>query len=218
MATQKLFPADLYGQGTLNSVELTAGGGGTETTVNINSSTQYSYHFGGVDGQTDWNTVINATSSPNVDTIYPSRAAILSGRGGNVYVNSRIMAGFRLDNIPGTITAVSASVVTTATSTPAFDANIYFGGTTGLTGVGGEYSYYIDNDTTAYSTAQTITGDGSYDFILNSSAVTVANTKPINFVIAFIHDFDYTSTAPTVLDQLYNTTISSIALRVTYTS
>lgn len=216
MATQKLFPADLSGKGTLNSVELTAGG--TETTVNINSSTQYSYYFLGTDAQTDWTTVSFAASSPNVDTTYPSRAAILSGRGSNAYVNSRIMAGFRLDTIPGTITAVSASVVTTATSTPAFDANIYFGGTTGLTGVGGEYSYYIDNDLTAYSAAQTITSDGSYTFNLNSSAVTVANTKPTNFVIAFIHDFDYTPTAPTVLDQLYNTTISSITLRVTYTS
>ena len=123
-----------------------------------------------------------------------------------------------MDGIPGTITSISASFSATGTTTPAFDANIYFGGTTGLTGVGGEYSYYIDNDSTAYSTAQTITGDGSYDFILNSSAVTVANTKPTDFVIAFIHDFDYTLTAPTVLDQTYQTSIGSPTLRVTYTS
>ena len=57
----------------------------------------------------------------------------------------------------------------------------------------------------------------SYDFILNSSAVTVANTKPADFVIAFIHDFDYTLTAPTILDQIYQTIITP-TLRVTYTS
>ena len=86
MATQKLFPADLYGQGTLNSIELPIPS--SETTIVLEPVTQYRYFFLGEDGQTDWNTMINAASSPNVDTTYPSRAAILSGRGGNVYVNS----------------------------------------------------------------------------------------------------------------------------------
>lgn len=216
MATQKLFPADLYGQGTLNSIELPIPS--SETTVVLEPVTQYRYFFLGEDGQTDWNTMINAASSPNVDTSPQIQAGYISGRGSNVYINSRVMVGFRLDGIPGTITSVSASIVTTSTSEASFDANIYFGGTTGLTGVGGEYSYYIDNDSTAYSTAQTITADGeSYTFTLNSSAVTVANTKPADFVIAFIHNFDYTLTAPTILDQIYQTIITP-TLRVTYTS
>ena len=215
MATQKLFPADLYGQGTLNSIEL--GGSGGETTVNLSTSNQYTYYFVGSDGQTDWNTVVNAASSPNVDTTNPLWAAVLPGRGGNVYINSRVMGEFRLDNIPGTITAVTASIVTAETSEVAFDANIYGAGTTGLTGVGGEYSYYIDADPTPFSTAQTISADTSYNYILNSSALTVANTKPTAFVIAAIHDFDYTPTAPTVLDQLYTSNII-LRLRVTYVS
>jgi hypothetical protein len=214
--TQKLFPADLYGQGTLNSIEL-GGGGGTETTVNLDASNQYTYFFAGQDGQTDWNTVVNAASSPNVNTSQPLGAAILTGRGSNAYVNSRVMGEFRLDNIPGTITAVTASITTLATSTPAFNANIYDAGTTGLTGVGGEYSYYKDAGSTAFSTAQTISADTSYSYILNSSALTIANTKPAAFVIAAIHDFDYTPTAPAVLDQLYTSNIN-LKLRVTYVS
>ena len=99
-----------------------------------------------------------------------------------------------------------------------FDANIYDAGTTGLTGAGGEYSYYKDAGSTAFSTAQTISADAGYNFILNSSALTVANTKPAAFVIAAIHDFDYTPTAPTVLDTIYTSTISTMALRVTYVS
>jgi hypothetical protein len=216
MAIQKLSPSDLFGQGTLNSIEL-GGGGGTGTTVNLDPSNQYSYFFVGVDGQTDWNTVVNAASSPNVDTTYPLRAAILTGRGSNAYINSRVMGEFRLDNIPGTITAITASIVTTDTSTPAFNANIYDAGTTGLTGVGGEYSYYKDAGSTAFSTAQTISSDTTYTFTLNSSALTIANTKPAAFVVAAIHDFDYTPTAPTVLDQLYESNII-LKLRVTYVS
>jgi hypothetical protein len=212
MAIQRLSPSDLFGQGTLNSIEL---GGVTETTVNLDASNQYTYFFAPVDGQTDWNTVVNAASSPNVNTEQPLGAAFLTGRGSSAYGNSRVMGEFRLDNIPGTITKIIAGITTTDTSTPAFDANIYDAGTTGLTGVGGEYSYYKDAGPTAFSTTQTISADTSYNYTLNSSALTIANTKPAAFVIAAIHDFDYTPTAP--IDQLYTSTII-LKLSVTYVS
>jgi len=214
MAIQKLFPVDLFGQGILNSIEL-GGGGGTETTVNLDASNQYTYFFSTEDGQTDWNTVVNAASSPNVNSFQPLGAGFVTGRGSDAYVNGRVMGEFRLDGIPGTITKIIAGISTIATFGGAFDVNIYDAGTTGLTGVGGEYSYYKDAGSTAFSTAQTISADTTYNYTLNSSALTIANTKPAAFVIAAIHDFDYTPTAPVAGSV---SSIIILKLKVTYVS
>lgn len=186
--------------------------------VNLSTSNQYTYYFVGSDNQTDWNTVVNAASSPNVDTTNPLSVAILTGRGSNVYINNRVMGEFRLDNIPGTITDLTLSFTTLNTENPPFNVNIYDAGTTGLTGVGGEYSYYKDAGSTAFSTAQTISSDTTYTFTLNSSALTVANTKPAAFVVAAIHNLDYTATAPTVLDQIIGASITDMVLKLTYVS
>lgn len=212
MAEQVLSPLDLYGPGTLNTIRL----GGTSTVTVLSTTNQYSYFFFGSDGQTDWNSVITAASSPNVDTSTPLWAAFLSGRGVNSYINARIMGEFNLSSISGTISSITAKLTTAGEIAP-IGVNLYDAGTTGLTGVGGEYSYYKDEGEVKFSdTAQELSSFSTFEFTLNSSALTVANTKPSSFVIAAVNSFDFTSTPPTPIDTTYGVTISTITLTVTH--
>lgn len=216
MAEQVLSPSDLYGSGILNTIAL----GGTITT--LSTTNQYTYFFQGSDAQTDWNSVITAASSPNVNTINPHWAALITGRGANPYLNARIMGEFNLSSISGTISSITATLTTDTTGLPptptAVDINLYDAGTTGLAGVGGEYSYYRDEGEVKFSdTAQELSLPSTYFFTLNTAALTVANTKPSSFVIAAVNSFDFNSTAPTPIDTIYGYfNINTIALRVTH--
>lgn len=213
MAEQILTPSDLYGAGTLNTIEL----GGSETITKVSTTNQYSYFFGGIDGQTDWNSVVTAVSSPNVDTSTPLRAVLLSGRGTNAYANTRVMGEFNLSGISGTITKITATLTTSPGSYEPISVNLYDAGTTGLTGTGGEYSYYRDEGEIKFSdTAQELSPSSTFIFTLNSTALTVANTKPSSFVIAAVNSFDFNSTAPTPIDTTYGVTVSTITLSVTH--
>ena len=213
MAKQILTPSDLYGAGTLNTIIL----GGTVTT--ISTTNQYSYFFLGQDGQTDWNSVVTAASSPNVDTSTLLRATFLTGRGTNPYLNTRVMGEFNLSGISGTILSITATLTTSNEDVGnGIDVNLYDAGTTGLTGTGGEYSYYRDEGEVKFSdTTKGLLPDSNYDFTLNSAALTVANTKPSSFVIAAINSFDFNSTSPTPIDADYGVYIGAITLSVTHT-
>lgn len=212
MAEQVLSPSDLYGPGTLNTIGL----GGTITT--LSTTNQYTYLFQENTVQADWNSVVTAASSPNVDTNSALYAAFKTGRGANTYINSRIMGEFNLSSISGTISSITATLTTAGSLLDeAINVNLYDAGTTGLTGVGGEYSYYRDEGEVKFSdTAQPLFLNGSYSFTLNSAALTVANTKPSSFVIAAVNSFDFNSTAPTPIDTTYGVYISTIALTVTH--
>jgi len=215
MAIQKLFPADLFGQGTLNSIEL---GGGGETITVVEPTNQYSYFFQENTVQADWNSVVTAASSPNVDTVAALLASFRTGRGANTYINARIMGEFNLSGIPGTILSITATLTTVGSIFNAIDVNLYDAGTTTLTGAGGEYSYYRDEGEIKFSdTTKSLFLNSNYDFTLNSSALTVANTKPSSFVIAAINSFDFNSTAPTPIDVYYGVYIGAITLSVTHT-
>lgn len=214
MAEQTLTPLDLYGAGTLNTIIL----GGTVTEVE--PTNQYIYYFQENTVQASWDPVVTAASSPNVGTPFssPFRAAFLTGRGANTYVNARVMGEFNLSDISGTISSITATLTTAgAVFNEAINVNLYDAGTTGLTGVGGEYSYYRDEGEVKFSdTAQPLFLNGSYSFTLNSAALTVANTKPSSFVIAAINSFDFDSTAPTPIDTTYGVYISTITLKIIY--
>jgi hypothetical protein len=210
MAEQILTPSDLYGAGTSNTIIL----GGTVTAVL--STNQYSYFFSGGDGQTNWDSVITAASSPNVDTSNPLWAAQLSGRGTNAYINTRVMSEFNLSGISGTILSITA-YLTTMGASEVINVNLYDAGTTGLTGIGGEYSYYRDEGEVKFSdTAQDLSSFSTFGFTLNSAALTVANTKPSSFVIAAVNSFDFNSSSPTPLYTTYQVTVSTITLNVTH--
>jgi len=212
MAIQRLFPSDLYGAGTLNTIIL----GGTVTEVS--TTNQYTYFFQEDTVQADWNSVVTAASSPNVDTSSALRAAFLTGRGANTYVNARVMGEFNLSGISGTITKIIATLTTSILGYEPINVNLYDAGTTGLTGTGGEYSYYRDEGEVKFSdTTNQLFLNSNYDFTLNSSALTVANTKPSSFVIAAINSFDFNSTAPTPIDADYGVYIGAITLSVTHT-
>ena len=212
MAEQRLLPSDLYGAGTLNTIEL--GGSGSEIITAVEPTNQYSYYFVGSDGQTDWNSVVTATSSPNADTSNQLFASFITGRGTNTYINSRIMGEFNLSGISGTITKIIATLTTSFVIYEPISVNLYDAGTTGLTGEGGEYSYYRDEGEIRFSETNELSPNDINIFTLNSSALTVANTKPHSFVIAAINSFDFDSTAPTPIDTIYGVGVSTIALRV----
>jgi hypothetical protein len=200
MAEQILTPSDLYGAGTLNTIEL----GGSETITEVTRTSAYRYYFDGSAGITDWNTAINDDASQGVDTGFYLQTGFLTGRGSNTYVTDRLMVNFDLSGVPGTITAINLPFSTTSLPTAEFNVNIYSAGTASLGGETEEYSYYKDEGSTALASPLAITGSTSYTFSLNAAALTIANTKPTNFVIALIHEFDYTATAPSPIDTYYN--------------
>ena len=204
-AEQTLSPSELHGRGTLNSIKVVP-----LTTTTVTRTSAYRYYFDGGTGLTDWNTAINAASSQAVDTLFYLQTAFATGRGSNIYVTNRLMVNFDLSGVLGTITAINLPFSTTNTPTAAFDVNIYSAGTAALGGGIGEYSYYKDEGSTAFSTPQTINASTSYTFSLNAAALTIANTKPSNFVIALIHEFDYTATAPSPIDTYYNCSINTV--------
>ena len=206
-ASQTLSPSELHGRGTLNSIKIIPA-----ITTTVTRAAAFRYYISGTAGITDWNTAINAASSQAVGTDLFLQTAFITGRGSNAYVTDRLMVIFNLSGVPGTITAINLPFSTTNTPTAEFDVNVYSAGTASLAGEEGgegEYSYYKDEGPTAFSTPQTINASTSYTFSLNAAALTIANTKPTNFVIALIHEFDYTATAPSPTDTYYNCVINT---------
>ena len=202
---QTLSPSELHGQGTLNSIQLASS---ITTTVTRTSFTQAT--IGVFDSETNWNTVITTGSAPYVNNggfggLPLAGAAQVSGRGSATYQNHRVMFNFDLSDVPGTITAINLPFATAAPiigpggaiTSPEFNINIFSAGTASIAPpVGTQYALYKNEGSTAFSSPQAITASVSYNFSLNSAALTIANTKPANFVIAVINEFDYTATAP----------------------
>ena len=224
MAITTYTPSMLRGAGTRAVPKLATTNAGVTTILSI--PTAYLYFFQGNNLQTDWNVVINSATSPNITNISSVDSAgntgYTTGRGSNSYLNARIMLETNLSSIPGTITDIKA-IITFGHASTTFDINIYGAGTTSLEGGGGEYSYYKDAGSTAFASSQTIVPTSGlpypeFTFPLNSSALTIANTKPSSFVIAAVNEYDYTATPPTPLDTIYQLNISAglQKLEVTY--
>ena len=199
---QTLTPSELHGQGTLNSIETPF------STTTVERSKAFYYRFDPGNAISNWNTIINATSSlgSGGDLFFGSSQQ--SARGSAGYGNSRLMVQYDLSGISGTITSITIPFTTNISSTSTvFDAKIFGAGTASLGGGNGEYSYYKDEGSTAFSSPLAITGSTSYSPSLNAAALTIANTKPTNFVIAVISEFDYTATPP-ASPSIHNSTIN----------
>ena len=198
---QTLSPSELHGQGTLNSIQLAPA---TTTTVTRTSLTITG--IGVFNTETNWNTAITTGSAPFVNnggfgTTPLSGAGQSLGLGGETYINYRMMFNFNLSEVPGTITAINLPFATVAPELgpagPEFNINIFSAGTASIAPpVGTQYALYKNEGSTAFSSPQAVTSSVSYNFSLNAAALTIANTKPANFVIAVINEFDYTATAP----------------------
>ena len=198
---QTLSPSELHGQGTLNSIQLAPA---TTTTVTRTSFTQAA--IGVFNSETNWNTAITTGSAGFVNDggfggLPLAGAGQSSGFRGTTYSNSRLMFNFNLSEIPGTITAINLPFSTVAPelgpASPEFNINIFSAGTASIAPpVGTQYALYKNEGSTAFSSPQAVTASISNNFSLNASALTIANTKPANFVIAVINEFDYTATAP----------------------
>ena len=198
---QILSPAELNGSGTLNSEQLAPS---EPSITELIRTAGYRYYFDTLGGMTDWNLAINAASSQAADGSLQITSATESGRGGISYITGRLLIQYDLSEIVGNITSISLGFSTNPLqAASSFDVNIYNAGTTLLGGTTGEYSYYKDEGSTAFSTPQSMSPNTSYTFSLNAAALTIANTKPTNFVIALISEFDYTSTAPSPAGTFY---------------
>ena len=202
--TQTLSPSELHGQGTLNSIKVIPAVPPTTTTVTRTSLTIAG--IGVFNTETNWNTAITTGSAPFVNnggfgSLPLSGAGQSLGPGGETYINYRVMFNFNLSEVPGTITAINLPFATVApergSASPEFSVNIFSAGTASIApSVGTQYALYKNEGSTALSSPQAVTSSVSYNFSLNAAALTIANTKPANFVIAVINEFDYTATAP----------------------
>lgn len=195
MATYTLTAAQLRGAGILSSFNIPAGSAPPPTPITVNASITNTHLY---NSTLSWATIRNSPTSPTnqLDTFAPGVGAF-SGRGSTTFLVSRTNIFFNLSSFTNIISGLTLNIViNSGTFTPSSNIKIFDGGLTTLTGASTEYPIYLNQGSIALSNPVPISGAGTYNITLNSTAISAFNVPSKSRVICVVTENDYNNTEP----------------------